>query len=229
MKETRTITCAPEEESYLVDLLRRFGWNLISSDRYKIGTGVSAYAGGTSLGGGYSTYSFGGGRASIKTEYQIRLTLERDSEELKHFKELLKLEREFEELQAPRVISDSTQKVYVKDPNARPPKKKDKTLGLLLIILGSILCVVLMGVGGGLSSSNNTLTTVFSLIAVASLGLGLGLGIPLMVKYSKANRLYNVGTVQKRVVPGNHAEIQEFERNKRRILDAARDLYYSID
>ena len=128
MVETKVVTASIEEENEAISFFQVFGWVHENSDRFETSTGYGATAGTLGFGGSNSFLSMNSisGALQKQKNYLIRITFKRDSEKTNNFKELVKLERELDDLQLPIIETNNTQLIE--------PSKGTLYLGYALVI-----------------------------------------------------------------------------------------------
>lgn len=88
-KQTKSITCAPEDESDLIEIWQTFGWELFSTQEVRDTESHLEQGWGDTI------------NSVTTTTHYIKLTFQRDPDTVRHYGELAALEREFENVPHP--------------------------------------------------------------------------------------------------------------------------------
>lgn len=109
-KQTKSVTCHPDSESDVIEIWQTFGWELFSTQEVRDTESHLEQGWGDTI------------NSVVSTTHYIKLTFQRDPENVAHYAELKKLEDEFNS---------------VPDPGPYPEGES-----ILKIFLGFMLCTI---------------------------------------------------------------------------------------
>lgn len=82
-KQTKSVTCTPENESEIIEIWQTFGWELFSTQEVRDSESHLEEGWGDTI------------KSVVTTTHYIKLTFQRDPSQVAHYAELKKLEDEF--------------------------------------------------------------------------------------------------------------------------------------